>query len=265
MKKILFTLLTLTLLSTVAQAQLKPVKGDYGLGFKITGLENVAFGNFSSDAFDVPQFLLRRYFTDKIVLRVGFGIDYTDASTSFNSSMVDSVNFNNPRRIDNKLVTSTSSFSFSITPGGEYHLASSASKLDPYVGLEIPFAMMGPSTVSNDIDTTVFAVDIQRFIYEEDRLETTETAGGLSIGANLLAGFNYFFSDNFAIGAEYGLGFSFTSLGGEVINTNVGSIRFNADPTDVIEVNDKTVFDLTQKSTSLGVAATGGVNIFIFW
>jgi opacity protein-like surface antigen len=265
MKKLWLLLFVLIASSSLAQAQLKPVKGDLGLGFRFSGLADLSLDEFSTDAFGAPQVLVRYYLSNKFALRASIGVDLNSGQTALRSSVLDSVNFDTIRRIDSTVKTSVDRLGFSITPGIEYHLKSQAAKLDPYVGVTIPISYLGGVTTESDEEISIYDFGSEQDVFISELTTTLEEPGALSFGVNLLGGFNYFFSDNFAIGAEYSLGFIYTSIGGDNIQTTKGTIQPTSDPTNVLVVDSRSELDLTGTNLSLGVATAGGVNISIFW
>lgn len=263
--KRLFLLLTATVLTFgFAQAQLKPEAGSMGLGFRLTGIANVSFSNWMNTDLSgqqlpdpvglfggtsvavnslVPQEMLfgRYYLSSDLALRVGLGIN----SVSMKSHTVDSIGAN-ILTTDDK----TSAFSFGISAGVEKHFASAASKLDPYAGAQINFASIG--SIKNEFTSNLNTDPAQ------DNTVMTELAGGSSFGVNLLAGFNYFFSDNFAIGAEMGWGFRSTSVGGDWSQTSTSVVGGTS-------TTSTSIGNAKSSTSGLGVGSTAGINASIFW
>lgn len=263
MKKIVFSVIVV--LSVVsAFSQNKPVAKDISLGFRVTGLNNVAFQEWGSDAFDFPQVMGRYYLSDRIAVRARLGVGLTNIASSFDRSIIDTENFGQAVRIDSSINSTVSAFSVSFAPGAEYHLLADAAKLDPYVAAEIPFALLG--TTTTDLDLDVIRTDAAGTrLYREDINTKTTVDGGISVGLNLIGGFNYFFSPKFAIGAEYALGFGYTQNGGTVAVAQTGSIQPTADAGNIVPVNITERFNNSVTVLNLGVQTTGGVNFSIFW
>lgn len=100
-----------------------------------------------------------------------------------------------------ELIDTDKSFDFSIRPGYEMHFAGT-DRLSPYVGAELLFAMSNTTTD-----------DQEQYIDEDSdpQVMTATTKGGTStIGLNLVAGVDYYFSDAIYLGAEMGFGFANT-------------------------------------------------------
>lgn len=268
MKKYVTLIVCGLLFLPAAFAQVKPLAGDFGLGFRLTGLQNIGFDSFDTDEtnnLDLPQVLVRYYLSEKIALRTTLGISLKNSSTDYNFSYIDSVRFFDPVLVDSTNNNSIDQFSFSINPGAEYHLASQASRIDPYIGLSIPITLVGATTLTEDLDYTQSVVADNVPLFREDISTKERTDGGFRIGMDLLAGFNYFFTDNFSIGAEYALGFGYTRIGGTVEMTRTGVRQVSPNSNDIEPVNESERFTLLNSGTDMGVSATGGVNVSIFW
>jgi hypothetical protein len=84
--------------------------------------------------------------------------------------------------------------------------------LDPYAGAALTVGMIGKGkSALKDATTTstnVTTVDA-----------TYEIKGGMAFGVNLILGFNYFFSEKIALGAEASWGFNSSTFGGEYSGT----------------------------------------------
>ena len=264
MKRALF--LTLIFLGSVVftQAQLKPQAGSVGLGFRVTGLFNVGLFNFQNTALQgapfndptggtfaginsvddiVPQQMMfgRYYVTSDIAIRAGLGINSVSTTTNTVDSIAPQI-----RTTDTK----TSAFSWGISAGVEKHFASAASRIDPYAGLQIDFGSIGKlKNEFKEVDTPdpVTTTEIM-----------TELDGGSTFGINALAGFNYFFTDNFALGGEFSWGFNSMNVGGDWVETTNVTIGGNT------TTNERRGSAKTSTS-GLRVGSTAGVNASIFF
>ena len=263
MKKLFLSVLVLVIAGS-AFSQTKPVSGDISLGFQVTGLSNIAFKEWGTDAFEVPQVLGRYYLSDQIALRTRLGVNLTNVDRAFDRTFLLTEGVPNAVRVDSSLSEKVSGFSFSISPGIEYHLASDAEKLDPYVGASIPFAMQTPIVTDRQLDV-VNTNAAGTILYREDINTKTTTNSSLSIGLNLIGGFNYFFSPKIAIGAEYALGFAYNDIGGFVTLVQTGFIQPTSDPNNIINANVSSNIREGSNSLELGFRSTGGVNVSIFW
>lgn len=200
MKKLSLLIIVAFTSSTLLFAQqdsLKAYEGNWGITLNLTGvIQNMALSS-PQNVINQNSLLVKHFLKDDIALRIGFGLHtISDKYTSADS-------------IGNMLVEVDSTYkrndlSFSI--GIEKHLGQ-AKHLDPYLGGELAFGFIGrmksdATTKSSDASGTS---TLQR-IRQQD--------GGNAVSVNLLAGFNYFFSDKLSIGAETSLGYAYTSTGG---------------------------------------------------
>lgn len=265
MRKLLsFIIAASTCVTTFAQM---PQEGYTGFGFNVTGLATVAIKNYNSSLLSnqtvpdplniigypvtvsdlLPQNLLfvKHYFSDDMAGRLSIGIN----SNSTKYEITDSTGFNlGTATTTNKL----SSFSFGLGVGIEKHASTNSQKADPYMGVDLNFALVtgfkNEQTYDESDTTGSFSSNY-----------TVDYPGGMGVGLNLFGGFNYFFAENIALGAEAGIGFNFLSMGGDWTSTYT---------TDSNPGNSSTTSSKgTYKNTSSGVAvnATGGVNLTIFW
>ncbi len=264
MKNLLFTFAFLLLGLSLAVGQTKPLAGDWGIGFRITGLQNVSLEDFRTDEFDIPQALGRYYLTDRLAARLTFGIQSTNSVSDYTFGYTDFERFPQAYRVDTVTRTTISSTGFNFSPGIEWHMALESPKLDPYVGAEIPISFLGPETVSFDNEyqylDTAGAV-----VFKSDINTRTETAGGFSVGLNLIAGFNYFITDKISFGAEYNLGTAFSQMGGDIRVSQTGVVQPSANVDALVTINDNfTVKDVTT-NLGVGLASSGGINFSFFW
>lgn len=260
MKKIVFSLLLFLGVAGSLSAQtdrIKPVGGDMGLGFKVSGLANVSISDWKTDHFNVNQLLYRYYVSDKFAIRAGLGLSMGNKSGTFKQETLSGT-------ISTTVDTTFSkkNMNFSIDPGVEYHLGSPAAKVDPYVGVVASISYMGKTETSDRQVTNVKDLSNGTYLSQSDLTTRTITPGGLGYGANLVCGFNYFFSDNFAIGAEYMLGYNAVSTGGD---NQVSVNGFTGVPGSITSIGTTTTF--TNKNTNSGAAirSTAGVNLSVFW
>lgn len=264
MKNLIIIALILIGFVQVGLSQNKPVAGDIGLGFRVTGLNNVSLREWNQDAFDTPEIMGRYFISDKLAVRARLGANVSTTSTEFSDQYLDSVRFGQALLIDSATVTRASGATFSISPGVEYHLTADASRLDPYVGAEFLLGFKGETETEVDLDYQRVTAD-EITIYQEDLNSKINTAGGISVGFNLLGGFNYFFTEKIAIGAEYAIGYAYRRDGGDVRIATTGAIIPGGDPTDVIPVSQTEVFQELSTEASFFTGSTVGINFSIFW
>lgn len=264
MKKITVLLIFLTSISFVfAQnegSSMKPKAGSWGIGFGVEGLGDVIIGGFNEDAFGNSQLLVRRYFTDRVVVRGTMGINAQSGDVRYENFFASTFNGENVR-VDTFFRQTSSQMTFSIAPGMEYHMTSSAAKLDPYLGFAIPIGFLGATKTEGDDELTISSLSNGTTLYARDVASSTEIDGGLSFGFSAIAGFNFFFSQNMAIGAEYNLGMMINNLGGNYRAREAGTIETNG---TLSNVDNDFTGRIEESTTSVGLSSVG-VNLSIFW
>lgn len=267
------TILIIAVIATTlsASAQNLPKAGYSGLGFNVTGLSNVMFGNFGSSALSgaqisdpafvlegypvtlddlIPQNMLmyKRYYDNGLASRFSLGIN----SISAKSFMGDSTGFPLEYAETEEKV---SGLTFGIGAGLEKHMETNASKVDPFLGAEIKFAMLTGVDYSSTTDLTGDG-------YSSTFTQDVAYPGGIGFGLNLLGGFNYFFSDNISIGGEVGLGFAMMNSGGEWTNDTESKFTVGG-VTTTTTVNDRGEYK--NSMSGINVNSYGGVNLIVYW
>ena len=223
------TILIIAVIATTlsASAQNLPKAGYSGLGFNVTGLSNVMFGNFGSTALSgaqisdpafvlegypvtlddlIPQNMLmyKRYYDNGLASRFSLGIN----SISAKSFMGDSTGF--PLEYS-ETEEKVSGLTFGIGAGLEKHMETNATKVDPFLGAEIKFAML---------------------------------------------------TDNISIGGEVGLGFAMMNSGGEWTNDTESKFTVGG-VTTTTTVNDRGEYK--NSMSGINVNSYGGVNLIVYW
>jgi len=227
MKKLIITCLAAVTMFTAANAQtttddrLKPVAGTWGLGFSLNGLANIGTGNWQTTGLEsvvindplniipqnttigslLPQEMLfaRYYFTDKLALRVAFGLNSLGTKTTTGDTVQGGIYETEETKL--------SAFSFGIGGGIEYHCADNSRRIDPYFGGQLNFGMIGPINHTYNFtyqDNPVLTQDIE-----------TKWQGGTSFSLDAVVGANVFIAKNFALGVESNLGWGTVSFGGD--------------------------------------------------
>lgn len=262
MKKIVFSLLVFLGIAASVSAQterIKPVAGDMGLGFKVSGIADVKISDWKTDHFAIPQLLYRYYVSDKFAVRAGLGLNLSNKSYSskYENRPVGGIL---TTKVDSSYTIKNTIFS--IDPGVEYHLGSPATKVDPYLGVVLGISMKGKTEVTDHQVRSEYNNSTTSYNSQSDITVRTVTPGGMGFGGSLVCGFNYFFSDNFAIGAEYMLGYNTVTTSG---TTEISTTGFSGVPGSVTPINQ--INSWTTKNTeSLGsIRSTGGVNLSVFW
>jgi len=266
MKKIVLAIIAMVCFASISQAQLKPEAGSMGFGFNLTGLANVSFGPFMQTGVSgsaltdptglgvlpaginivddlVPQqmFFGRYYIASDLALRVGLGINSTSMKWEATDSAGTAITTQDG---------STKAFSFGLGVGVEKHFASAATKVDPYMGAQINFSSLGK--IKSDYNSSTNS---------DPAISTAmvgEMAGGSAFGVDLIGGFNYFFTDNFAIGAEFSWGFMSASVGGDWSTSSTSTAGGTSTTVNTVGM-------AKQGWSGFRVGHTSGVTASIFW
>lgn len=243
-------LLCIGMLSASAQVELtdqekrqfKPTAQHWGLTFNLSGLiDNISL-NALNDPSNNESLLLRYYYSDNIAFRSGFGVNTFRKKTETVDSLGNS---------EVKFDSTFSQNNFFFAPGIETHLSAS-NRLDPYLGAGLSFGAIGKTNIETDQRTT-------------DTLglssinTTEESGGGFSFGVNLIAGFNYFFTQNMSIGAEYQLGFSSLRSGGDYSKSTTIT------PVNGSETNIREVSSNVQTNSGFRTNSTAGITLSYFF
>jgi len=237
MKNLIIAIFTLISFGAFAQTndtgetkekQYIPLQGFAGVSMNITGIINNLGVSAAIDPIGSDVLLGKYYVTDKWVFRAGLGIN----SVNYKGNSTDSIGSSQVN-----LDSNYSQTALYISPGAEYHFLDDK-RLDPYIGGALSLGFISKpkyNTTISIIDTT-----------GEDKTEITyQSEGGFVFGATAIVGFNYYIARNFALGAEYQLGFYNRREGGDwervTVNTPVSgtssSIRtFGAERTSITTV-----------------------------
>lgn len=219
-----------------------PEQYDFGITFNLTGLINTIVLKPITDINNNDAFLIRFYLRDDIALRGGIGL------TSWNNSLstvVDSLGYRIARD------STYTKVNFYFSPGIEKHFFP-AKRLDPYLGLNLEIGRIGRTTISDRVTKT-------DSVGKEINTKNTLITGGYSLGSNLIAGFNYFFTKNLSIGAEYRWGYNSQFTGGDkTIDTNNRPV--NGAPTVKHEVSS----EITTRG-GFGMSSSGAITLSWFF
>ena len=203
MKKV--TGIFICVLISLAAFSQKPVKGDKGFTFGLTGIPGISLttkGNITG------SLGFRKMTSDKICLRLGinYGAGYkkTRSDTSGNG-------------IDTTVVAKQNAWLVSI--GFQKNLGK-MERLVPYYGAEIGYGGANGSRVTN---VTVVGSSPAGNIGDFWLTEMANLGKSKVYGGRLLLGFNYFFADHFAFGAEFGYSKLYTKSTNGTVTTKIGS------------------------------------------
>lgn len=271
MKKISI-ILVFAALSCSAFGQNMPKEGYSGLGFNVTGLANVAFSNFDqtvlsgatigdplgilNDGFDltldnlIPQnvLLYKRYYSDGLASRFSLGLNSLSAKTFVGDSTGVPTEYGTTE-------VKSSGFSFGVGLGLEKHMVTESSKVDPYLGVDLLFAMFTGVNYTSDVNLNA---ETSSSSFNEE----ISYPGGIGFGLNLLGGFNYFFADNISFGGEVGIGFHSMSMGGE---WTYDSVLTDTQGQTTTTTENSAVGEYKSSVSGLNVNSYGGVNLIIYW
>jgi hypothetical protein len=188
MKKIIAVLTIVICASTFVLAQeFKPVAGDVSVEVNFTPLGNSPIG---------MNYLKGRYFlADDIAFRLGIDL-------GMKSNKSEPINTTNSNVTDE---FSESYFRFGLFPGIEKHFGN-YERFSPYIGAELGFVTKSAKTeyVDNENNTT-YEIKGEWF--------DGSNRGFTSIGINVLAGADFYFTPRMYLGAEIGFGFKTISWG----------------------------------------------------
>lgn len=200
MRKQLITLVLLgTTFFTVSaqEVTLKPIEGDFGIMLNVNGLiNNLRLSNINSPI-NTSLITGKYYLSTEKAIRVDFGPSISSIKTMSEDSVGASL-----VGID----STTTSSSLYLAVGLEKHFKGTK-RLDPYIAGQVALGFIGKT--KRDIEqreVTTAGTERTTVTYQQD--------GGFAIGLVGTAGFNYFLAKNFALGAEYSLGYNYLKQGG---------------------------------------------------
>ena len=181
---------------TYANAQ-KQVGGDKNFEF--------TFAPLGGNPIGINGIRLRSFNGDGTgALRLGLFIGGTTEKTV--NTQPGGIPLPDPEDQSPELLDISKTFDFSIRPGYEKHF-DGTDRLSPYIGGEIFFGM-GSETLTREFHSPNDTDNLDDFV----TWEITRKQGHSTIGLNILAGFDFYFSDNIYLGAEMGFGFASTTL-----------------------------------------------------
>ena len=212
----------------------KPIMGDMGVTFGINGLSTV---NLTTNFGSGSTLLLRYYLHDDLAVRgrINFNINsFTteQSDTSGNSS---------------KDVTKNNAFSLNI--GLQKDFGTSLKHLEPYITGELVIGS-GKGGIQENTDVFKFGGTTTTTVMKVDPGNT------FSFGLQSNAGVNYFFTDHFSVGAEFGYGLLFSSTGSGTTSTSTTITTSTGSTTS-------TESESTPKSHSFGIGGLGGQGLIM--
>ncbi len=194
MKKILLiSVFCITAAMVLAQ---KPVAGDMSFTLGLTGLSDVTV---TSNFGDMGTLLYRYYITDEWAARARLDLLISNNKSDFTAA--DTSGFGEHDITKSNMVN--------LHLGIQRNFGTSLKRLEPYMAAEIVF---GTGKLNITDNTTDFDMSNSVEIKNEPGSTT-------NIGLVVDAGFNYFFTDHFAVGAEFGYGIQHSSTGEGLVTT----------------------------------------------
>jgi hypothetical protein len=212
MKKELTCFIFLCTLSVVAIAQEPAPKAGVSVRFNpasnirlnLTAVSNFLMGSGDRAEAEMKMGtlsadLVGRYFLkDQVSVRFGVGMSSMNMTT---------VNTYTSSGTTAKLEGELSQKRFTFTPAVERRFR--ANKLEILAGIGMPVGIIGKTNAS--VKTT--STDAGTNSSFENKFELD---GGVSIGLQSFAGFNFYLTNKFAIGTELSYGFGYTKAGGDI-------------------------------------------------
>lgn len=176
----------------LAYAQ-KPVKGNKGFAFGITGVPSLSVNTKNSPTGSLN---FRYQVSDRWAARVGFR--YGSKKNTVKSDTTGN-------GIDTSQIIKSRNWAFNL---GIQKSLGKIPKLDPYVGAEFYLGGMGGSY---DLKTEVVSPANPNIFGDYAQTHIADYGKGKFFGARVFAGVHYFFADHFAIGGEFGYGYQMKS------------------------------------------------------
>lgn len=214
-----------------------PEVGDWGVVGNVSGIIAQVQTATPKDLRNENLFLIRYKKSEQLTFRLGIAPNVMNVNVSSTDSVGKDL-----VRFDSTASRSTIAFK----PGVEYHLKGTH-RLDPYLAGEVELGVVGGMNIgssTNITDTTGTSL-ITRTITED---------GGFSLGLKLSAGMNFYIAPKLFVGAEYGVGLTSVTTGGdrqEVVQYNPvsGSDYSQRNLSSIRTTNTNLVVDPTIKLT----------------
>lgn len=191
----LFLTISLSLIVTLSGLA-QTTDQDYKATSGIT--TDVSFSPFNSgdQLIKIESLNIRYFMNPNIALRLGLQADYYHDK------------YDNEKAGTNNLVVGSSTFLFGILPGIEYHFEGTK-RLSPYIGAEVYYYNFSSHAKAESNGTEFYRIKGATDAVESSFENRAFNEFGLGAGA----GFDYYFSKNIFIGAEFGYGFSYYIYG----------------------------------------------------
>ncbi len=187
MKRLIFTTCLLAALSGYTQSDSTNVKVNGG-----EKTLEVQLSPFGDDPININGIRARWFSTDKKAFRLNAFLGY-DSDTQVTQQGSGNGN--------DDLKDRATTFTFSVRPGFENHILVTE-RLSPYFGMEFDFTFQ----------TTSFRSEQQTGGVQVNYTKRVNENGFVRIGANAVAGMDFYVAKKLYIGTEFGFGFSYTGL-----------------------------------------------------
>jgi hypothetical protein len=244
MKK-LFTAVVLMLLSVTAFAQ-RPMAGMKSFQFGISGIDNI---NVNANYGTTGSLLFRYYLADDLAVRVGINLSTdSDKEEDTTGTVIAGGPFGNGSGVSEETKTSTTDFALQL---GVQKALGTGEKLEPYIGADLHFGISNSKETENAEITDAALAGFAN----GDSYEFEDKSSSMYFGVVPVVGFNYYFTENFGVGAEFGWGFLLSSEGyGEGTET-----------TNIAGTSTTTEFTTGPKSNNsgFGTISSGQVGVVV--
>ena len=206
----------------------KPVAGDMSMTLGLSGLSTL---NVSTNFGNLSTLMYRYYLTDELAVRVRANLTLTNFKTDFSDTLGGGEH------------DVTKGHTFGLNLGIQKNLGISMKRLEPYVAAELTVGF-GKQNITDQL--TNFNDTLSHEVLIEPGNSTT-------FGIIAIGGFNYYFTEHFAFGAEFGWGLLH-------ISTGEGTTTI----TDVVNNKATVVTTHTGTSKSFSLSGTGGEGLIMF-
>lgn len=231
--------------SNAHYSTLKPDIGDIGFGIKANGLKGLVWEN----SFDSLTFQIRKVRQRGIIFRADLSISFQNQKFSEKD-----VFLGGGYSYDEE---TSKHFAIGLAPGIEKHFPGTR-RLDPYVGVALPFVFVGKlrtTEVGDYVDTDGS--------YLKSETKRTEP-GGFGIGLDGFVGLNYYVANRISIGVEYGLGFTLLTSKGKPTYKNIVKSKPTPTAPETVTTTEISDDEIQFRSTFFGNKGVAGLN-FIFY
>jgi len=225
-------------------SNLKPALRDPGFGLKTNGLKGMVWEN----SFDSLTLQFRQFHSPNTAFRLDVSLLFQHQKDSGKDA------FSNGGYSLDEFISSR--FVIGLAPGIEKHFPGTR-RLDPYVGIALPLALVGKlrrTTIDDNVNADGSYI----------KRETKRTdPGGFGIGLDGFAGLNYYIAKNLAIGIEYNLGISLLRLGGKSTFKRTDKIK-PANGPETTTTTENPADEVRFNNTFIGNRGVAGLNLIYY-